>query len=243
MQTEDGEITPVDGNETPAATANPLEPGGVRFEQVYGKMKDFEQQAAQYKDLGDVNELRQMRTEHTAWKKALDEYKAQQNLSEGDRTEAQRVASIRKELIKVYPDLEKVGTVTELMQQVQELRNSISEQSATASLARASETFAGVLKASKIDLKHQSKIEEYIASQMNDEQKKEFVKGDFSIAETIFNNELKDGLFASLKQKAILPTPNVRNTAGGTPPAGKAGAPKTLKEAEDASWARLSNRE
>jgi hypothetical protein len=227
-----------DGGE-PKVAPNPLEPGGVRFEQVYGKMKDFEAQASQYKELGDIAELRRIRDEHRQWKQALDEYKAQAARTPDEKAEADRALAIRKELLKVYPELESVNTVKELMKQVEEIRSNLSEQSLRATLSKASETFSEVLKANKIDLKYQGKIEDYIAAQMSDEDKRAMLSGDFSVAEKIFTNEMKEGIFAGLRVQQSPPRPATRNTTGGTPPAAKGAKASTLKDAETEAFARL----
>lgn len=223
----------------PTPTPSPLEPGGVRFEQVYGKMKDYEAQVNQYKELGDAAEMRRIKEEHAQWKRALEEYKSQAARTPDEKAEAERAMSIRRELLKVYPELERVNTVSELMKQVEELRSNFSEQTTRATLQQASDAFSEVLKANKIDLKYQGKLEEYIAHQMSDEDKRAFLSGDFSVAEKIFLNELNEGLFAGLKSQPSLQKPPMRNTAGGTPPGAQAQKPKTLKEAESEAFSRL----
>jgi hypothetical protein len=229
----------VEGGGEPKVTPSPLEPGGVRFEQIYGKMKDYEAQVNQYKELGDAAEIRRIRAEHAQWKQALDEYKTQQARTPDQQAEAARAKAIREELIKVYPELADAATVKELREQLNEVRSSLTEQSLRATLSKASETFSEVLKANKIDLKYQGKIEDYIAAQMSDEDKRAMLSGDFSVAEKIFTNEMKEGIFAGLRVQQSPPRPATRNTTGGTPPAAKGAKASTLKDAETEAFARL----
>ena len=218
----------------------PLEPGGVRFEQVYGKMRDFEGQLKQFKEFGDPKEIRQQLETFKQWKKQVEDYQKQQQMTPDEKTEAQRAAAIRKELLKVYPELAEVSTLKEMKAALDEMRSGYSETKAEANMEKASVKFSETLKAAKIDTKYQSKIEEYIFSQMNEEERQEFLNtGDTAVPERIFKNELENGLFSMMKTGPKLPTPPLRNTPGGTPPNGKPKAPKDWKEAEDAAWGMI----
>ena len=214
-----------------------------RFDQVYKQMQDFKSRAEAYKEFGDPKELAAMRAEHAAWKKAIEDHRAEAAKTPDEKTEAQRQANIRKEILKVYPELEGLNSLKELKAKIEQLEGMSTTRANEATLKDHSQKFSDTLKQSKIDLKHQSKIEEYIVSQMSNEEKAAFVRGDFEIAKRIFENELNEGLFAALKARPTFPTPARHNTPGGTPPKAPAKGPKTLKEAEDEAWERLSSGE
>ena len=214
-----------------------------RFEQVYGKMKEYESQIKQFKEFGDPNSVRDRLSKLDQWQKSVEEYRTKANQTPDEQAEGQRAAAIRKELLKVYPELADVQSLKEMKAAMEELRAGVSSSKAEASLKEASNRFTDTLKSAKIDTKHQSKIEEYIVSQMSNEERQEFVNGNFGIAERIFNDELKDGLFAGMRARPTLPTPGIRNTPGGTPPTSKGNKPKTLQEAAELGYALMSNRE
>lgn len=233
---------PTEGNPTPA-TPNPLEPGGVRFEQVYGKMKDFEQKYNSLKELGDPNDIRLRLDRLSQYEKALEEHRKKAAQTPSEQATAQRNEAIRKELFDVYPELKDVSSLRELREMVQGIQSQIAEKQMETTLEKASQRFTDVLKTNKIDTKYQNKIEEYLISQMSREQMKQFASGDFSVAEEIFNNELKDGLFSAMRVKTPPPTPALRNTPGGTPPSSNQNKIKTLEEAAAEGFARMHNRE
>jgi hypothetical protein len=214
-----------------------------RFEQVYGKMKDLESKYTQFKEFGDPGSVKERLNKLAQWEKTVEEHRQQQAKTPDEQAEAQRAAQIKKELLKVYPELADVNSLKELKAAMDELKNGYATTKAEATLKEASMRFSDTLKAAKIDSKYQDKIEEYIVSQMSDEERQEFVKGNYEIAERIFNNELKDGLFSGMRAKPNLPTPMTRNTPGGTPPNGRDNKPKTLQEAAELGFALISNRE
>ena len=109
-------------------------------------------------------------------------------------------------------------------------------------MAKASAKFTEVLKEHKIDTRHQAKLENYVLSQMSPDEVKKFTSGDFKIAEEIFKKEFEDGIFSSIATKATAPKLPKRNPAGGTGAQGKGAKPTTLKEAEEAAWAKMSER-
>ncbi len=222
---------------------SPLEPGGVRFEQVYGKMKDYENRVNQWKELGDPNQVREQLTKLRAYEDALKQYRENAARTPQEQQEAQRAQQLRRELERVYPEIKDVTSLKELRDAIMEMRQASVESQAAITLDKASQRFTDTLKAAKIDTKYQTKIEEYLVSQMSQEERQAFVNGQYEIAERIFQNELKDGLFAGMRAKPTLPTPALRHTPGGTPPAAKGKGPKTLEEAADMGFGMISNRE
>jgi small-conductance mechanosensitive channel len=211
-----------------------------RFEQVYGKMKEYETQIQRFKEFGDPSTVKEQLAKLKQWEKAVDEQRRQAAQTPDEKSEAQRAAQIKKELVKVYPELADISTVKELKAAIDELRNASADSKTEAVLKDMSSKFSETMKAAKIDTKYQSKIEEYIVSQMTKEEQGEFVKGNYEVAKRIFDNELKDGLFASMRAKPNLQAPAMRNTPGGTPPQGKVAKAKTLQEASDEGWNRIN---
>lgn len=228
------------GQQETAPQPNPLEPGGVRFEQVYGRMKDYEQRVNQFKELGDPAAVREQLNKLATYEKALAEYRKQQSMTPQEQSEAQRAAQIRKELEKVYPEIKDMQTLKEMRDEMNRMQQSTFEAQATATLDKASQKFSEVLKTNKIDTKYQTKIEEYLVSQMSQEERQDFVRGNFEIAERIFNNELKEGLFAGMRARTLPPSPALRHTPGGTPPTSKGKGPTTLEEAASEAFGRIS---
>lgn len=214
-----------------------------RFEEIYGKMKDYEGQLSRFKQIGDPNSASERLKKLEQWEKQVEDYRQKQNQTPTEQAEAQRVAAIRKELLKVYPELNDVNTVKELKAQLAALQQNSQQSVDQATLKDMSTRFADTLKAAKIDAKYQTKIEEYLVSQMSEEERQEFVKGDFTIAERIFTNELKDGLFSAMKAKPVLQAPAVRHTPGGTPPQSKVQKARTLAEAAEDGWNRINSGE
>jgi hypothetical protein len=210
-----------------------------RFNAVYGKVKEYEGQINQYKGFGNPNDLKAKLEKLTAWEKAVEDQRKQASMTPSEQEQAKRTAQLRRELEQVYPEIAEVKRMKELQDELNTLKGSNSESKATAQLEKHSISFTGVLKAAKLDTKFQPKIEEYIVSQMSDEEKQRFVAGDFKVAEEIFNRELKDGLFSAMRGKPSLPTPPMRNTPGGTPPMNSK-KPMTMKEAEDEAWSRMN---
>jgi small-conductance mechanosensitive channel len=229
-----------EGGEQPQQSQpNPLEPGGARFEQVYGKMKEYERAIQQFKELGDPNGVKQQLDKLRQYEKAVEDYRKQASLTPTEKQEAERQLAIQKELLKVMPSLKNLEKLEQLEAKLAEYEGKTSQAQTEANLEKMSARFTDTLKAAKIDPKYQSKIEDYIVSQMSKAELQEFVAGNYEIAERIFQTELKDGVLANLRNRPVLPTPPVRNTPGGTPPKGQERA-KTMKEAEDEAWARLT---
>lgn len=214
-----------------------------RFNQVYGKMKEYEKNLSVYGEFGKADELKNKLEKLATWEKAVEEERRKASLTPSEQDAAKRQLQIQKELYQVMPSLKLLDKIEALESRLSEYEGDRDTSRAEATLEKHSVKFTEVLKANKIDPKYQPKLEEYIVSQMTDEQKLGFVRGDFKIAEEIFNNELKDGLFASLKSKSSLPIPPVRNSAGGTPPKGQEKKPMTMKEAEDAAWTMMKGEE
>lgn len=210
-----------------------------RFNQVYGKAKEYEGQINQYREFGNPNDLKAKLEKLAQWEKAVEDQRRQQAMTPNEQEQAKRTAQLRRELEQVYPEIADVKMLKEFRAEFDAIRNGSAEAQATAVLEKHSAKFTDILKTTKIDTKFQPKIEEYIVSQMSDEDKRQFVAGDFKIAEEIFNRELKEGLFSTLRPKSTLPAPPMRNTPGGTPPQGKDKRPMTMKEADDAAWSRM----
>jgi small-conductance mechanosensitive channel len=228
-----------DGGVEPQPQPNPLEPGGARFEQVYGKMKEYERQIQQFKDLGDAGGVKTQLEKLKTYEKAIEDYRKQAAMTPDEKTQAERQLAIQKELYKVMPNLKNLDRLEALEAKLAEYETKATETQTDAILEKMSAKFSETLKAAKIDPKYQGKIEDYIVSQMNKEELQDFVKGNYEIAERITTTELKDGVLANLRRAPGLPQPPVRNTPGGTPPKGQERS-KTMKEAEDEAWARLT---
>jgi len=223
----------------PKQSVNPLEPGGQRFDQVYGKMKEYERTVQQFKELGDPNGVRASLDKLRQYEKAIEDYRKQAAMTPDEKSIAERQLAIQKELYKVMPSLKNLDRLEQLEAKLAEYEGRATETQTTATLEKMSAKFSDTLKAAKIDTKFQGKIEDYIVSQMSQEELQDFVKGNFAIAERIFQNELKDGVLANMRRNPNLPAPPVRNTPGGTPPKGQEKI-KTMKEAEAEAWARLT---
>jgi tetratricopeptide (TPR) repeat protein len=219
----------------------PLEPGGKRFDQVYRQMKDYETKYNQYKEYGDPAELKTRLDQLKQYEEAIKKYREQQAMTPDEQQENQRKAQIKKELLSVMPNLTALEKIEALEKQLQEYQGRFSESQAEATLKEMSSKFTNTLKAAKIDPKFQDKIEDYIVSQMTEEERQEFVRGNYEIAERIFTNELKDGIFSQMRKAP--PIPALRNTPGGTPPSGQPKKAMTLEEAANIGFGMISNRE
>lgn len=214
-----------------------------RFNEVYGKAKEFERAFGQYAGFGKPDELKAKLEKLAAWEKAVEEQRKQASLTPTEQDEAKRQLAIQKELYKAMPSLKLLDKIEALEKKLSEYEGRQSETTAAATLKEHSAKFAEILKANKFDLKYQEKLEDYILSQMDDEQKQQFIQGDFSIAENIFKQDLKEGLLSGMKPKPVLPVPPIRNTEGGHEPQGKGKKPLTMKEAEDEAWSRMKGEE
>jgi len=214
-----------------------------RFNQVYGKMKEYEKNAGSYKEFGDPQTLKGRLDKLAQWEKAVDEQRKQQSMTDGEKNEAQRKLRLQKELYDIMPNLKALERIEALEAKLSAQEGTVASTRAEAVLEKHSAKFADSLRSAKIDTKFQPKIEEYIVSQMSDDDRQRFISGDFAVADEIFQKELKEGLFSTMRGRA-LPTPPVRHNAGGTPPDGRgAKKPLTMKEAEDAAWSRINSGE
>jgi len=237
----DVEGTGTENQPTEGTKPSPLEPGGQRFEQVYGKMKEYEKQMAAYKEYGDPTSLKSRLDQLKQYEDAIKRYREEQSRTPDEKAEAERALQIQKELYKVMPNLKALEKIEALEKKLEQYESSATEKEQDAILKNMSTKFTDTLKAAKIDPKFQDKIENYIVSQMTDEERQEFVNGNYEVAERIFINELKEGLFSTMRKAP--PTPALRHTPGGTPPKQPAKKAMTLEEAADIGFGMISNRE
>lgn len=210
-----------------------------RFNQVYGKSQEYEKSLNQYKTFGDPGSIQAKMDKLASWEKAVEDQRKQASMTPDDKAAQQRTLQLQKELYQVMPSLKNLEKLEAMQARIDAYEGKYAESQATSTLEKHSRAFTDVLKSAKIDSKFQSKIEEYIVSQMSDDEKRQFIAGDFKVADNIFKRELSEGLFSTFR-KPNLPTPAVRNTPGGTPPQGKGKSPMTMKEAEDAAWSRMN---
>ncbi len=212
-----------------------------RFNEVYGKFKDFERKLADYSKYGSPDEIKGRHEKLTQWEKAVEEAKKAATATPDEKATAERAARVRKELMAIFPELANLTKITDLENKYGELSASEAESVAKEVLAEHSAALAPLLKAANIDPKHQNDIEEFLVAKMSEEEKVAFLQGDFSIAKGIFEAGLKEGLLSTLVKKAAPLQPILRNPAGGTIVKGQKPKPLTMKEAEEMGWARINN--
>lgn len=239
-------------------TGNDLEPGAggvgegsqvdetkyvpiTRFNEVYRQAKEYERAMAAYKKYGAPEEIAARHEKLTQWEKAVEEAKKQASATPDEKQAAERAARVRKELLAIFPELGNLAKITDLESKYGELSAGEAEAAAKEVLAEHSVAFAPLVKEAGIDPKYQSEIEEFIAAKMSEDDKIAFLQGDFSVAKTIFEAAVKEGLLSGLVKKAPLITPALRNPAGGTVVKGAKPKPLSMKEAEEMGWARMQN--
>lgn len=211
-----------------------------RWNDVYGKYKTTHEKYQQYAGLGDPGEVKSKLQKLQEWEKAVEEQRRKASMTEDDRTAEQNQQRIRQELLKVYPELRDIQTLKELREEIAALKGDISGSKLESVANSASNELSGMLKESRIDAKYQERIENFIFSQMTQEEQMQFAQGDFSRMKEIFEQELNEGLLSTFKRGPRLPEPPVRHRPGGTPPKAKETKPKTLNEATDDAWAKMS---
>lgn len=238
LDTEGNEVVEEGGEQEPKVDETKYIPID-RFNQVYKQAKDYERMMADYKKYGTPDEVRSRHEKLTQWEKAVEEAKKQAAATPDEKKEAERAARVRKELEAMYPELKQLSKIGDLEQKYEGLSAQEAEATAKGVLSEHSATLAPILKAAGIDAKHQSKIEEYLISQMGEDQKIAFLNGDFDVAKQIFDSDLKEGLLSALVRKPAPILPALRNPAGGTAAKGAKPKPLSMKEAEDIGWAKL----
>jgi small-conductance mechanosensitive channel len=247
MENEGGTLNELEVTENQGGTVTDPNTGKTipieRFNEVYGKAKEYERNLGQYNSFGKPEELKTKLEKLAAWEKAVDEQRKTASLTPTEQDAAKRQLQIQKELFTAMPSLKLLDKIEAMEKKLGEYEGHTAEAKAEVVLKDHSTKFSKILSADKIDLKFQPKIEDYILSQMDDEQKRQFVQGDFSIAETIYANERKEGLISLTRMKSSPPAPAVRNSAGGTPPKGQEKKAMTMKEAENEAWNRMKGEE
>lgn len=211
-----------------------------RWNDIYGKYKTYHETAKQYSELGDVTEVKSKLQKLQEWEKAVEEQRKNAAMGDDERQAKQREAQIRKELLRVYPELAEIQSLKELRDEIAAMKGEVSGTKMEALAAKASAELSGMLSSAKIDAKYQSKIEDFLFSQMTQEEQKDFAKGDFSRMKEIFEDELNNGLLSAYKRGPKPPDPAVRHKPGGTPPKVEAKKPKTLDEATNDAWSKMS---
>jgi len=209
-----------------------------RWNDVYGKYKTTHEKYQQYSGLGDPAEIKSRLQKLQEWEKAVEEQRKQASLGEDEKAAQQNQRKIREELLRVYPELKDIQSLKELREEIASLKGEVSGSKVEVVAQKASSELSEMLKSSKIDGKYQSKIEDFIFSQMTEEEQKTFAQGDFSRMKEIFDQELNDGLLSAYKRGPRPPEPPVRLKPGGTPPR-KEVKPKTLDEATNDAWAKI----
>lgn len=212
-----------------------------RFNEVYGKAKEYERQMAEYKKYGAPAEIGARHEKLTQWEKAVEEAKKQANATPDEKTAAERAARVRKELVTLFPELANLGKIADLESKYEGLSAGEAEATARTVLAEHSASFTPLLKAAGIDPKYQGDIEELLVAKMSEDEKVAFLQGDFNVAKTLFESSVKEGLLAGLSRKTPPIPPALRNPAGGQIVPGKKPKPLSLKEALDAGWNRLNS--
>lgn len=210
-----------------------------RFNEVYGKFKDYERSMKEWGDL-KPSEVKAQMQKLREWEKAVDEAKKAASATPDEKQSAERAARVRKELMQIFPELGKLSKIDELESRYEGLSAGEAEATAREVLTEHSNAFAPMLKTAGIDPKYQSDIEEYIAGKMSEEEKIAFLQGDFDIAKSIFEASLKEGLLSLFVRKAAPISPALRNPVGGTVAKGGKSKPLTMKEAEDIGWSRMN---
>ncbi len=214
-----------------------------RFNEVYKQAKEYERQMAEYKKFGAPDEIRSRHEKLTQWEKAVEEAKKNANATPDEKQAVERAARVRKELLTIFPELSNLGKIPDLESKYEGLSAGEAEATARQVLAEHSASFTPLVKAAGIDPKYQGEIEEYLVAKMSEEEKVAFLRGDFSVAKTLFEASLKEGLLSSLVRKQSPIPPALRNPAGGTVVKGAKQKPLSMREAEQAGWERLHNSE
>lgn len=212
-----------------------------RFNEVYGKFKEYERSLADYKKYGAPDEIRQRHEKLTQWEKAVDEAKRKANETPDEKSAAERSARIRKELVGLFPELANLNKIGELENRYSELSAGEAEATAREVLAEHSAAFTPLLKAAGIDPKHQSDIEEYLIAKMSADERVAFLQGDFNVAKAWFDYSLKEGMLAGLVKRTAPIPPMLRNPVGGTVVKGGKPKPISMKDALDIGWSRMNS--
>lgn len=212
-----------------------------RFNEIYGKYKEFERTMGDYKKYGTPEEVKARHEKLVQWEKQVEDYKKQANATPDEKQAAERNARVRKELELIFPELKNLAKIPELESKYEGLSAGEAEATAKEVLAEHSAAFAPMLKAANIDPKYQSDIEEFLASKMSEDEKIAFLQGDFDVVKPVFEAALKEGLLSALVRKTTPLTPALRNPVGGTNAPGKKPKPLSMKEAEEQGWSRMSN--
>lgn len=211
-----------------------------RFDQVYGKMKDYETKAKAWSEFGDPGEVKSRLQKLQEWEKAVEDQRKNASMGDDERQAKQREVQIRKELLKVYPELADISTLKELREEIAAMKGEVSNAQVEAIATKASSELSGMLSAARIDTKYQGKIEDFLYSQMTTEERAQFSKGDFSRMKEIFDDELNNGLLSAYKRGLKAPETFVRHKPGGTPAKAANAKPKTLDEATNDAWSKMS---
>jgi hypothetical protein len=211
-----------------------------RFDQVYGKMKDYETKAREWSEFGNPGEVKSRLQKLQEWEQAVEEQRKQASMGDDEKAAAQNQKKIRAELLKYYPELAEINSLKELREEIASMKGAVSTSQVEAVAGKASAELSGMMATAKIDAKHQGKIEDFLFSQMTKEEQMQFSKGDFSRMKEIFDNELNEGLLSAYKRGPKLPETFVRHKPGGTTPKAANAKPKTLEEATNDAWSKMA---
>jgi hypothetical protein len=202
-----------------------------RFDKVYG-------QFAEYKKFGKITDLQAKLAKYEQYEKAIAEHRAKSQETDENKAIKERLYQVAPELKALLDSSGKIGTIE---QQLAELR----EQTVSQRMDKASEYFSGKLKelGFQVTKEEQEDLEKLIWYRLNDDQKQEFVNGDFSVIDDYINKSGKTGVFGRLSAVKTIPKAPVRMGSQGAPQQGKDNKPKTLAEAGSPAWEQFINAE
>lgn len=224
----DGGTPPMDDLRSPIPRA--------RFDQVYGQFKG-------YKRFGSVKEIEEKLARLDKYETALKQYRESgQNTSNargvpGDdaQAKAEVAREIREQMLEIMPELQNINRLDDL---INHQRQSNAEA--------ASNHLYGLLKDYNVELSEedQDDLEDLLWAKMDDDQRQALLKGEFSVLEDVFNENMDRGILARLKPSSPAPpAPPVRHTPGGQGDRKLPEKKMTFAEAESAAFERLTSKE
>lgn len=221
----------LDNVEAQEGGPHPLEPGGARFEQIYGSLKAYKAFGKPEEVQAKLDRLERMEAVIAERRRMNAQQAVNSSDSDSDTARAED-AKIRQELEKLYPGLKDVESIRDIM---------------STNLDAASRHFGTLLKRENINLKPEylRHVENILLSEMTQEQKRSLRFGDRTILDEFVRENLKSGFLSIIKAAAKPSTPTPPTTphrvgAGGTPPKPPGDGPRTWGEAGESAYARLT---
>ena len=203
-----------------------------RWDQVYGERTRYKHELEQYGVFGRPDEIKAKLDKLTAYDQAIEQARARGNSTAEEQEEVEKV---RKQFLKIFPEMREVMDSRGKLNGVDELRQQYEELA----LDRASTRFTKVLDARKLDVKYQDSLEDLTMSQMSEAERKSLLKGDYSVLEEVLDRLDQGFLSKFAVTGSAPPAPPKRIGPGGSPPAGTPNKPKTFKEAHSAAFESL----